>query len=119
MLHFFSVLLMLGMTLPLASLGRAEQKPTLAILPFFIEKGEDPDRGAVCPICKAVYRKGEILASGPVVLKRLLYPKIEALKLFEITPAERVEEILSGKRRQEMEPETLILIPSAWERDER
>jgi hypothetical protein len=107
LLRLFSVLLMLGMTFLLSSLGSAEQKPTLAILPFFIEKGEDPGRGAVCPVCKAVYRKGEILASGPVVLKRLLYAKMEALKLFEITPVEKVEEILSARRRQEIEQKPL------------
>jgi hypothetical protein len=107
LLHLFSALLILGMILPLFSLGRAEQKPTLAILPFFIEKGEETNRGALCPICKAVYRKGEILASGPIVLQRLLYPKMGTLNFFEITPAEKVEEVLSSRRRQEVEQKPL------------
>ena len=38
----------------------ADQKPALAILPFFLERGEDPARGAVCPVCKGVYQRGDI-----------------------------------------------------------
>lgn len=101
--YLFLLFLVLGMAFALPSLGRAEGKPTLTIVPFFIEKGDDPGRGAVCPICKAVYRKGEIPTIGPIILKRLLYPKMESLNLFDITPPEKVDEILSPRRRQEME----------------
>jgi TolB-like protein len=105
--HVFSILLVLGIALIVISEGRAEQKPSLAILPFFVEKKEDPGRGAICPICKGVYRKGEILPSAPVVLKRLLYPKMEALNIFDILPPEKVEEVLSQRRSVEMEENLL------------
>jgi len=101
--YLFSLFLVLGMTLCLFSSVGAEQKPTLIIMPFFVEKGDAPQRGAVCPLCKGIYRKGEILTIGPVILKRLLYPKMEALNLFEVTPPEKVDEVLSPRRRQEME----------------
>ena len=105
--RIFSAVLLLGIAFSLSSLAGAEEKPALAVLPFFVEKGEEPDRAAVCPICKGAYRKGEIQAGGPVVLRRLLHPKMEALNLFKVTPAEKVDEILSPRRRLEMEAKPL------------
>ena len=105
--HIFPAVLFLGIAFSLSSPAVAEEKPTLAILPLFVEKGGEPDRAAVCPICRGAYRKGEIEAGGPVVLKRLLYPKMESLNLFQITPVEKVDEILSPGKRQEMEQKPL------------
>ena len=99
---FFLVFLVLGMTFNLLSEGRAEQKPSLAILPFFIEKGEDPGRGAVCPVCKGVFQKGEILGSAPIILNRLLYQKVETLKAFDLLSPERVERFLPPGRKEEI-----------------
>jgi len=100
--HFFHFFLVLGMTFILLSEGRAEQKPSLAILPFFIERGEEPGRGAVCPVCKGVYRKGEILGSAPILLNRLLYPKMETMKVFNLLPSERVEKFFPPGRKEEI-----------------
>lgn len=44
---FLLLFLVLGMILAWGVELRAEMKPGLAILPFFIERGEDPARGAV------------------------------------------------------------------------
>jgi hypothetical protein len=98
--------LILVLTLPWALEARAETKPSLAILPFFTEKVEDPGRGAVCPICKGVYRRGEILPGSPNTLTRLLFQKMEAIGTFKILPLEKVEEGLShwDKRRLEEKP---------------
>jgi hypothetical protein len=94
--------LVLGITFTFLSEGRAEPKPSLAILPFFIERGEDPGRGSVCPVCKGVYQKGEISGSASVILNRLLYPKMETLKVFDLFPSERVEPFLSSGRKREI-----------------
>ena len=98
--------LILGLTTPWVHEARAETKLSLAILPFFIQRGEDPGRGAVCPLCKGVYRSGEILPKGQNILTRLLYQKIDAMGTFKVLPLERVEETLShgDKRRFEEKP---------------
>ncbi len=101
--HLFLIFLVFGMAFILLAEGRAEQKPSLAILPFFIEKGEDPGRGAVCPVCKGVYLKGDILGSAPVILNRLLYPKMETRKAFDLLPSERVEKFFPPGRKEEIE----------------
>lgn len=86
--------------------GKSEEKPALAILPFFIERVEDPERGTVCPICKGVYRRGEILPGSQNTLTRLLYQKVGAVGKFTVLPIEKVEEALSQgeKRRFEESP---------------
>ena len=104
----FSLLLLFifGVFLSWRSEGKAEEKPPLAILPFFIERVEDPERGTVCPICKGVYRRGEILPGSQNTLTRLLYQKVEAMGKFTVLPIEKVEEALSQgeKRRFEESP---------------
>jgi hypothetical protein len=80
--------------------GKEEKKPILAILPFFIERVTDPGRGAVCPICKGVYRGGEVFPGSQIKLTRFLYEKMEASGTFKIVPIKRMEEILLiGERR--------------------
>ncbi len=59
--HFSVAPLVLLSILSMGSELRAEEKPSLAILPFFVERVEDPARGAVCPVCKGVHRSGEVV----------------------------------------------------------
>jgi hypothetical protein len=83
--------------------ARTEVKPSLAIFPFFIERVKDPARGAVCPICKGVYRRGDILPGSQKTLTRLLQEKMEAKDIFKILPPEKVEEALSKSDRMQLE----------------
>jgi len=100
----------LGLTIPWVPAIRAETKPHLAILPFFTERGEDPRRGAVCPICKRVYSRGEILPGSKNTLTRLLQQKIEAIGTFKVLPIEKMEEALSHWDKKQFEEK---LIPSS------
>jgi hypothetical protein len=72
-----------------------EPKPELAILPFFIQRGEDPTRGEVCPLCKGLHQSGSVVPGSQNTMTRLLYEKMEALGAFTIFPLERVEGVLS------------------------
>lgn len=69
----------------------AEVKPSLIIIPFIIEKN------SICPICRIVFRRGEILSGAQNTLTKLLYQKMEEKGLFKILPLEKVEETLSKK----------------------
>lgn len=90
---------------------KANMKPTLAILPFFVERIENPARGTVlCPLCKSIYRYGEVVPGSPNALTQLLYTKIEALEEFKILPLERVEEVLTPSAKKQFEEKPL---PSA------
>jgi len=91
----------LGLVILWVDEARAETKPSLAIFPFFIERVEDPARGAVCPVCKGVYRQGDILPGSQNTLTRLLQEKIEAAGAFKILPSEKVEEALSKSDRRQ------------------
>src|SRR4030043_1413597 len=82
--------------------ARAETKPSLAIFPFFIERVEDPARGAVCPVCKGVYRQGDKLPGSQNTLTRLLQEKIEAAGAFKILPPEKVEDAFSKTERNRL-----------------
>ena len=73
----------------------AEPKPELAILPFFVRRGEGPSRGEVCPLCRGLHQSGSILPGAQNTMTRLLYEKMEALGAFTIFPLERVEGVLS------------------------
>ncbi len=103
MKKFLLLVFVLGMTLAWSVQLMAETKPNLAIFPFFIERVEDPGRGAVCPICKGVYRKGDISAGSQNTLTRLLQEKMEAMDTFKILPREKVEEALSQSDRRQFE----------------
>ena len=85
----------LSLTISWVHEAKAEMKPSLAILPFLIEKGEDPGRGAICPVCKKVYGRGEILPGSQNKLTRLLQQKMEAPGIFKVLSAEKMEETLS------------------------
>lgn len=103
MKKFLLLLLMLWMILAWSVPLRAETKPSLAILPFLIERVEDPTRGAVCPICKRIYRKGEILSGSQNTLAQLLQEKIETIGTFKVLPIEKVEEAFSQTEKREFE----------------
>ena len=81
----------------------AETKPSLAIFAFFIERVEDPARGAVCPICRGIYRQGGILPGSQNTLTRLLQQKMETMGTFKILPLEKVEDALSKSDRRQFE----------------
>jgi hypothetical protein len=102
----FFLLLFLGVSFPWRLEGEAVRKPVLAILPFFIERVEEPGRGAICPVCKRVYRSGEILPSSPNTLTRVLHQKMEAIGTFEVLSEEEVEKIFFHQdlRRFEEKP---------------
>jgi hypothetical protein len=101
MKKFLLLLFMLGMIFAWSDPLMAETKPSLAIFSFFIERVEDPARGAVCPVCKGVYRQGDILPGSQNTLTRLLQEKIEAAGAFKILPSEKVEEALSKSDRRQ------------------
>ena len=73
-------ILVFGTILTWSVVTRAEQKPGMAILPFFIEKVEDPARGVVCPLCKGLFQSGSILPGSQNTVTRLLYDKMEAMR---------------------------------------
>jgi hypothetical protein len=106
MKKFLLLLIVLGVILAWDVDLRAETMPSLAILPFIVERIEDPSRGAVCPICKGVYRKGGILPDARNTLTRLLQEKMEAVGTFKVLPAEKVQEALSqsDKRQFDLTP---------------
>jgi TolB-like protein len=83
--------------------ARAETKPSLAVLPFLVERMDDPGRGAVCPICKGIYQRGEISPGSQNILTRFLYEKMEANGIFKIIPMKKLEEALSPWERKHLE----------------
>jgi len=101
----------LGLTIPWVHQARAEIKPALVILPFFVERVENPARGTVlCPLCKSPYQYGEVAPGASNALTRLLYAKMEALEKFMILPLEKVEEVLTSSTQKQFEEKP---IPSA------
>ncbi len=95
-----SVGLMSGLAISWVPEARAEQKTSLAILPFLVERGEDPGRGAMCPLCKGVYRKGEILPGSQNTLALLLYQKVETMGTLKVVPLEKMEEVFSKRDKR-------------------
>jgi hypothetical protein len=85
------------------SQARAEQKPTLTIIPFFAQRIDDPARGAVCPICQGVYGRGNIPLGARDTLTRLLQQKMEPSKAFQVIPLEVVEGVLSHLEKTTLE----------------
>ena len=86
---------------------RAETNPQLAILPFFVERSNDPARGTIlCPICKRVFQSGTVVPGSENYLTRLLYQKMEALEQFKIVSPQKLDEILipSVKKNFEEKP---------------
>jgi hypothetical protein len=103
----FVSLLLFTFVLAMGSELRAEVKPGLAILPFLIERGEDPGRGAVCSICKEVHRTGEVVPGSQNTLTRELYGRMEALQTFQVLPLEKMEAALSSLDKKKLEEKPL------------
>ncbi len=95
--NFFIVCLCLIILLLSFFEAKAEEKPSLVIMPFMIA-GD-----GVCPICRTLFRKGEILPSAKNILTRILYQKIGARGIFKIIPLEKIEEVLSQKDKKQFE----------------
>jgi len=88
--------------------SHAEQKPSLGILPFFVERIEDPAKGAVvCALCKGVYQYGEVTPGAEIILTKLLYAKIDALGRFNLFRLEKVQETLSPSVMKQFEEKPL------------
>jgi hypothetical protein len=99
---------------------RAEDRPALAITPFFIARGEDPGRGAICPVCKRVFSRGDILKGSQIILTRLLQEKMEAWGTFRVLPIEKVEEALAHRDPKQFEEKAIpssIQIGKEWNVD--
>ena len=86
--------------------AETEAKPTLAILPFLVERMNDPSRGAVCPVCGGVYKKGDILYGSQRTLAQLLQQKMDTLGTFKVLPLEKVEDVFlkADKGQFELRP---------------
>ena len=104
-LHFLLLPLFLVIH-PTSSELRAEEKPGLAVFPFYILRVEDPARGAFCPVCKEVHRSSAIVPGVPKTLTRELYGKLEALGSFSVISLDKMEEILTvgNQKRFETSP---------------
>ena len=74
---------------------RAEQKSSLAVMPFITVSKDDPERGAVCPICQGIYRKGPLRPGAQWTLTGLLHQKMTALGTFDVLSLEQVEEAMA------------------------
>jgi len=85
------VLLVLASILGVASAGRADPRPSLAVIPFFTQSHEDPTQGNVCPVCQRAARRGNIPPGALDSLTRLLHQKMEVRKEFRVSPIEEVE----------------------------
>jgi hypothetical protein len=106
---FFMVLLLLGSHLVPIIEVRADENPGLVILPFLIEKGEDPGRGAFCPVCKRVIEWSDVPPGSENNLTRLLYQKMAALRTFNVIPPEKTEEALTGMQREEFKKKPVTM----------
>jgi hypothetical protein len=101
---FLIWVLILGFNITGSLAAKAEMKPSLAILPFFVKRLESPTRGAVlCPLCKGVYRSGEVVAGSDLLLTHLAYQKFETLERFSLLPLDRTEEAFSPSVKKEFE----------------
>jgi hypothetical protein len=103
MRRFLLLFFMSGILLSGSVEGKAETKPTLAILPFLIERVEDPSRGAVCRVCQQVYKSGNILPGSQRILAQLLQQKMDTLGTFKILPVEKVEDLFSKTDKGQFE----------------
>ena len=81
----------------------AETTPTLAILPFLIERVDDPSRGAVCPVCGRVFKRGNILYGSQHTLAQLLQQKMDTLGAFKVLPLEKAEDAFSKADKGQFE----------------
>ena len=103
--------MILGLMILWGTEVRAEEmKPSLAAFPFLIARGEDPGRGSICPICKEVYRRGDVPGGSERSLNRILQEKMEALGTFKVLPPEKVEDVISHRGWKHFEEKP---VPSA------
>jgi TolB-like protein len=104
MKKFLMLLLILGMVFAWTAPLRAETKPSLAVLPFFFERLNNPARGTVlCPLCKGVFQTSVVPSAAVIYLSRLLYQKMDILDRFGIIPIEKVEETLTPMMKRQFE----------------
>jgi len=103
MRRFLSLLFISGMLLSGSLEVEAETNPTLAILPFLIERVDDPSRGAVCPVCGGMYKRGNIQSGSQHTLAQLLQQKMEAMGTFKVFSMEKVEDAFSKADKGQFE----------------
>ena len=103
MRRFLSLLFISGMLLSGSLEVEAETNPTLAILPFLIERVDDPSRGAVCPVCGGIYKRGNIQSGSQRTLAQLLQQKMEAMGTFKVFSMEKVEDAFSKADKGQFE----------------
>ena len=101
---FLSLILITGMVFFGWLESKAEEKPSVMILPFFVERIENPARGAVlCPLCKGVFQSGTVLPGSQNTLTRFLYDKVGEMGTFNILPLEKVKDAFSRSDRKQFE----------------
>jgi len=81
----------------------ASEKPTVALLPFFVEKGEETGRGSIYPFCKKVAKRGDVPPGSESILTRFLYEKMDAKQTFKVISSEKMAEALTRIERGELE----------------
>jgi len=82
---------------------KAEQKCSLAVMPFITENKDDPARGAVCPMCEGVYRRGPLRPGAQRTLTGLLHQKMAALGTFDVLSLEQVEEARAHMKKGQVD----------------
>jgi hypothetical protein len=105
-LGFLSVMLFM-LIISMGPELKAEEKPSLAILPFIVQKAEDPARGAVCSVCKGIHRSNEVVPGSQNILTQILYGKLEALGTFTVLPSGKVEEARAKGNRNRFETDPI------------
>ena len=105
------VLALLSGLLLSGSPAGADEKPSLLILPFLADKGENTEKGAVCPVCQTYHRHGEIQPGAHKTVTRALYAKVDLLESFRIVPQDQAEELLvrEGIDRFEEDPRSVAV----------
>ncbi len=81
------------LVVPFDSDLKAEEKRSLAILPFIVQRAEDPARGAVCSVCAGIHRSSDVVPGSQNIVTQILYGKLETLGTFKVLPLEKVEEV--------------------------
>ena len=93
-------LLVLACILGVATAGRADSRPSLAVIPFFAQSHEDPVKGSVCPVCQRAARRGDIPPGALDFLTRLLHQEMETHKEFRVSSMGEVEAYPELLRRE-------------------
>lgn len=97
--------ILIGLSVPSISKGDSGEKPTLGIIPFqYINRMEHPTKRVVtCPLCKGIYKHGEIIPNAEKDLTQIFYNKMEALGRFNLLALEKVEEAIPPSLRSQIE----------------